>query len=644
MALRARADNTAVDHSVTPHAPGAPDVDFGDLWAYHGDVRALCRRIVGDDAAADDVLQDTFVRALANAERLDRRVSFAPWLATVARRRSIDQLRSDGRVQPVAAVPESMATSVDGDPVEHLLQQERVGRVREALAALAPRERQLLMRQVAHGLSLAELAAEEDATVASVRSLLSRARTKLRVALERGGPLGVAPAPGLVVAAKRRFHRLAVRLEGSMPMLAGGGAQFGDVVMAAVAAVAMLIAGNVPPTEAPSQFLTALAGSEQSNLYSSASHGSGGRDRAAEADTASAVASAAPTITTATATTIPPRTWSPLATPGQGLDVPTIPDGRTTQPESAYIESFAASDDGVVFAEGQSGGSVLYRSNDGGTTWQHPDSAGFTGSRLLVPPSYTANPTIFEVPSSNGPLLRSDDGGDNFWPITAPRGAATFFPASGASSADLLLATPHLLRYHTDEGTSAPVGMGPPIGAYSVAVPLDYGTSGVVLVGSMRNSVSFPKTDTPLVYRCIQLSCTQTVLSSGGNAPTVHVSKSVPGLVLAYNAGYLERSTDHGATFSPVTLPAGVRIEDIADGDTGELLLGSIGVPGTGTGLYRSTDGGQTWSVVTTGTVLDGGVAAVIRLSTGETIASPTGAKGLYCSDDGGATWATRCP
>src|SRR5687768_9211416 len=184
MAVRARPDNLALDDPAA-----AALVEVGELSRHREDLQVICRRVVGDDSKADDLVQETFLRAL-QAEDLEPRTSLAPWLATVARRPSTDKLRADVRALPVAVLPERPGGA---DPLDHVVQQERTARVRAALAALGPRDRRLLMRQVADELTLAELGAEEETSIASVRSVLSRARTKLRTSIERGGPLGVAP-------------------------------------------------------------------------------------------------------------------------------------------------------------------------------------------------------------------------------------------------------------------------------------------------------------------------------------------------------------------------------------------------------------------------------------------------------------------
>jgi RNA polymerase sigma-70 factor (ECF subfamily) len=640
MAVRARPDNLALDHPATVEPVAAP-LRFEELWEHRDDLQAMCRRMVGDDGLADDVVQETFLRALTRAQDLDRRVSFAPWLATVARRRSIDQLRADARARPVATVPERAGLPAD-EPLEQILQQERIDRVRAALAELSTRERQLLLRQIAHGLSLAELAAEEATSIASVRSVLSRARNKLRLALERGGPLGAAPAAGLLAAVKRRLHRWAVRLEGTSPMLAGAGAQFGDAVVAAVVAVVLFLSGGTPSAEPPStQLVSALAAD---------SHGAdGARPRGGEPGPTKATGTVATTTTTSTTstpttTTVPSSAWSPLDDPPGGDDVPWIPDEGSAQPEGAAIQSFALAPDGeTVFAAATSTTGTtwpIYRSDDGGETWQKFDAKGYFGGNLLVSSS-----VLFAVTPGSFPLMRSDDGGETFQPVAPARGTATLLPQSpGDQHAKVLFATPQLFVYDSGSRASTPVGVGPgSVVPSSVAVPLDYATNPVVLVGASRTSMQNVRDTTSVVHRCTSTSCTEAVLSGAATEPKLYVPRHISGLVLAAAGTKLFRSTDDGATFSEATLPTGVRANYLADGDAGELLLASIGMGGTGGGLYRSTDDGETWSKLETGSALDTGARSVVRTASGRLIAGAYPVPGLLCSDDDGASWAPRC-
>lgn len=167
----------------TPSVLRTP-VQIEELWEHYGELHALSRRIVGDDATADDVVQDAYVRALRHLHRLDPGQSVRAWLATVVRRCSIDELRRQGRAAiPVDTMPETPAAP-PGELLDALVARETLERLRQALVLLKPRERQILLRRVAEERSMAELAEADGSTVRAVESVLLRARAKLATALE----------------------------------------------------------------------------------------------------------------------------------------------------------------------------------------------------------------------------------------------------------------------------------------------------------------------------------------------------------------------------------------------------------------------------------------------------------------------------
>lgn len=636
MAVRARPDNLALDHP----AEDASALDFQELWEHRDNLRAVSRRLVGDGGTADDVVQETFLRWLTNATRLDRRTSFAPWLATVARRRSLDQLRGAARVRLVAAPPERSSSTGD-DPLEQVLRQERFDRVRAALAELSVRERQLLLRQTAHGLSLAELAAEEATSIASVRSVLSRARAKLRMSLERGGPLGAAPVPGLAAAVKRRLHRWAVRFEGSTPMLAGASAQFGDVVAAAVAAAVLLLAGNVPAPQRSTSLTMASASAEQAGEHRPSSPGGPERPEPGSTrrdDTA-------------------PHNRRDHKEPddrpllgGPAIHLPGMPADGADQPEEVFIEHVAASDDGHTLvisgskdpAAGSPGGQGLYRSDDGGNTWRQLEAGGFAYGYPILLPGLQGSRTVFVA--SDPMLLRSDDGGEHFDVVGSSRGGVTAL-SQDPTDTRIFLAPAGLVAYDARTRETTPYLAAPAsasLGGLAVRVsPLSEPT---FLVGTARHTSTGAVQG--YVQRCTPLACeTPIALPGVFQAPNILLSKVTPGLALVWRSGKLYRSTDNGTTFSAVSVPSSTTIHTVVEGAGGELLLArSNPDSSTSSGLLRSTDGGVTWTATAVNTPLQQGALGLAYGANGRIVAGLAGRPGFRCSVDDGVTWAPRCP
>ena len=643
MAVRIRPDNLSLVDPAVQAEVDATRFDFEELWEHRESLRAICLRMADDPSTADDLVQETFVRALAHAESLDKRASFGPWLATVARRRSVDEIRFRRRLRPMSAPPE-VETGAAEDPAEQVLKQEMVQRLRSALGELSTRERQLLLRQVTHGLTLAELAEEEDTSIASVRSVLNRARTKLRSSLERGGPLGAAPLPRLVAAVKRRLQGVAARLEGHASLLGSAGAQLGEVVAAVIAAVALLAGGTAAP-EARTTFLSpvpAVAPTQGGAI--------------SESTTTTAVSRHAPpppaaASDPATAVDSEPVPGQPLTTLPDAVDMPPVSDG-VEQPDDAVIEHWAVADDGrTVLAWGlttgdggnwqASGEPALFRSDDAGRSWRRLPGGRFAGGRILLPPTFPRVPTFFV---DNGTtLLRTDDGGGLFMPVATTRNASGISPRYRDGDRRILVGPAGLAAYHTVDGTIEPFTAVPQSASFgSLAFPPQFEQDGTVLLGG---GVTHPDRFEGYVQACTPTACAAPVEVPGmRDEPRLLVSSSAPGVILAWSFTGLARSVDGGKSFIPVDLPGDNDLKAVIDGAPGELLAARGGQGDHASGLFRSRDGGRTWTQFALGTALQRGAWSIAYLPSGRILAKPSDAPGIRCSADGGVTWAPRCP
>ena len=116
-----------------------------ELYRLHGAYlqRALLRVTNGDRGKAEDILQETFVRAWQHPEALTRGPEHGrPWLFTVARRIAIDHFRmAAARAQSVGEQPEDERCAT-GDPFDAVLMARDV---EVALAQLEPHHREVLV-------------------------------------------------------------------------------------------------------------------------------------------------------------------------------------------------------------------------------------------------------------------------------------------------------------------------------------------------------------------------------------------------------------------------------------------------------------------------------------------------------------------
>lgn len=173
-----------MDSTTRARVRAGDPVVFGSLFdEYAAVVHRHATRLCGDRVLAEDVVSLTFLEAW----RLRRKVlaeggSLLPWLlgiatnvlrnTTRAARRHREAL---GRVRVRDTVPD-----FSGDVVDRMYDDESIEAVRVALAALRRNEREVFTLCVWEGLDYAAAAVALGVPVGTVRSRLSRARTRLR--------------------------------------------------------------------------------------------------------------------------------------------------------------------------------------------------------------------------------------------------------------------------------------------------------------------------------------------------------------------------------------------------------------------------------------------------------------------------------
>jgi RNA polymerase sigma-70 factor (ECF subfamily) len=159
------------------------------------------RAIVKDDAEAEDVMQEAYVRAYAHLSQFNAEARFATWLTRIAVHEALARVRRHHRLSGFTLVPEEEASSMDplnGPPVQNPEQQAFTQELREllerAVDALPAAARAAYVLRDVEGLSTAEAAECLSITEDALKVRLSRARAQLREALfaTAGGAIGEA--------------------------------------------------------------------------------------------------------------------------------------------------------------------------------------------------------------------------------------------------------------------------------------------------------------------------------------------------------------------------------------------------------------------------------------------------------------------
>ena len=156
---------------------------FGELVELHRPgVINVVYRMCGDPQLAEEAAQEAFIRAWQNIRRYNPRFHFRNWVYRIALNVALDVLRrrketTDIATEPLAAGGESPEASVE--------RKERAEQVRQAVLAVSPASRAVLVLREYEGLTYQEIAEALDIPIGTVMSRLNYARSQIRKALAR---------------------------------------------------------------------------------------------------------------------------------------------------------------------------------------------------------------------------------------------------------------------------------------------------------------------------------------------------------------------------------------------------------------------------------------------------------------------------
>ncbi|MFM7404935.1 MAG: sigma-70 family RNA polymerase sigma factor [Erythrobacter sp.] len=146
----------------------------------------ICLRILGDRKEAEDALQDVYFNLWQRADRYDpARASPIAWLATFARNRAIDRLRS-GKVRGNAVAVEEAAPIADESPLADalLVDAEQAAQIYKCLGTLDNRTQSQIRAAFFEGYTYAQLAEAADVPLGTMKSWIRRGLQRLRACLE----------------------------------------------------------------------------------------------------------------------------------------------------------------------------------------------------------------------------------------------------------------------------------------------------------------------------------------------------------------------------------------------------------------------------------------------------------------------------
>jgi RNA polymerase sigma-70 factor, ECF subfamily len=156
-----------------------------ELLALTADLRPelhrYCARLMGSVIDGEDVVQDTFARALTALDELDDTPQLRPWLFRIAHNRALDLLRSRNvrKAEPIEAASD-VADEAVRDPMEVMMRQEAVETAVSRFAELPLVQRSVVILKDVLDEPLKDIADLLDLTVDAVKAHLARGRAHLR--------------------------------------------------------------------------------------------------------------------------------------------------------------------------------------------------------------------------------------------------------------------------------------------------------------------------------------------------------------------------------------------------------------------------------------------------------------------------------
>lgn len=175
------------------------DTAFAELMRRHqARLRAFLRRLCGSEFLADDIAQDTFIKAYAAIASFEGGGSFRSWLYAIAYREFLQTCRKENAATRLKnALKDDVAHM---NAAETKIEAGLSLDLRRALATLDDLERAALLLCDAAGLSHSEAAIAVGAPLGSIKTYVARGRQKMRAALSAdaatpAADCAAAPAP-----------------------------------------------------------------------------------------------------------------------------------------------------------------------------------------------------------------------------------------------------------------------------------------------------------------------------------------------------------------------------------------------------------------------------------------------------------------
>jgi RNA polymerase sigma-70 factor (ECF subfamily) len=147
---------------------------------HQGKVRGYLRQLTRNPAVADDLAQETFIRAWDKLTSYSGKGSFLSWLLAIAHKQFLQSLRKDKRDQRLLSEIESDPVGDAGASLPSGAASEELADLPTLLGALSEPERTALVLAYGYGLSHAEIGEITGMALGTIKSHIHRGKAKIQ--------------------------------------------------------------------------------------------------------------------------------------------------------------------------------------------------------------------------------------------------------------------------------------------------------------------------------------------------------------------------------------------------------------------------------------------------------------------------------
>lgn len=181
-------DRSANHPAPEPTIPPAPESLEGAMEIYQASLLRYATRVLNNEDAAQDVVQETFIRLNANLEKIAQRgVPLKGWLFRTTHNAAVDYIRKESRRRLLHERQSKQSDLFRSDPEAQTERDERQALVMRHLNALKTKEREVLVLRLQEGMSYREIAAVLKRSEGYVGTLIHTATKKLSQRLQLAG-------------------------------------------------------------------------------------------------------------------------------------------------------------------------------------------------------------------------------------------------------------------------------------------------------------------------------------------------------------------------------------------------------------------------------------------------------------------------